>query len=44
MRAVAYKKSLPIEHPESLLDLERAHALIENGGARGKVVLAGFGD
>lgn len=59
MRAVIYNQPLPINHSDSLMDIElpapqpgaddllatnlkRAHALIESGGSRGKVVLAGF--
>lgn len=30
--------------PIDAAHLKRAHALVEGGGARGKVVLAGFGD
>jgi NADPH2:quinone reductase len=50
MKAVAYRESLPIVLRSTLAgnfgtinaaDLRRAHALLESGKARGKIVLAG---
>ena len=48
MKAVSFYKSLPIEDPQSFVDVSmeapshRSHALVESGKTIGKIVLSWF--